>query len=99
MATTYLTTLEHLLAFVLPALTGAYATRRLILSRSFNRLIYALMAALSALTIAGLLRVGGAMAMPHDLAHIFAYMLPALWLLVTDLTPSLRGSYALPPGV
>ena len=91
MVTQYLNALETIVSLTTPLVIFALALRRLILSRSFNRVIYAIMAGLAAVTVVGLLDTTAVPGMFRKAAPIYALTCLALWLLVTTLGPSTRG--------
>lgn len=92
----YLIALETILSLVTPLLICIFALRRLILSRSFNRVIYGIVAVLTAVTELGVLNTDAVPGMFKTAAPIYALACLGLWLVVTTIGPSTRGvhSYA-----
>ena len=87
----YLISFEAVLALTIPTVICMMALRRLILSHSFNRVLYAVTALISGETVLGILGAPTRLGMPEASAPLYAYVCLALWLVVLTFAPSTRG--------
>lgn len=91
--TQYLQALEVILSLTIPLLVCVFALRRLVLSRSLNRVIYAIMASLAAATVGALIGTPVVPGFFQTAGPIYAFTCLALWLVVITLVPSTSGDH------
>lgn len=96
----FLLELGRLIVWLVPVVVGTAALRRLLRSRSFNRLIYFLVVCHALLVLDILWRTAGETALVRAVAHLLCLSPLLLWAVVIDSATATRGDRGTaPPGV